>query len=43
MGVHVHCSGVRYSVIEASTNKDEPERLNYWSIAYQDEIDCAIS
>jgi hypothetical protein len=34
MGVHVHCSGVRYSVIEASTNKDKPERL---VIAYQDE------
>ena len=36
MGVHVHCSGVRYAVIQASTNKDRPERL---VIAYQDE-DC---
>jgi glutamate synthase domain-containing protein 1 len=32
MGVHVHCSGVRYAVIGASSNK--PERL---VIAYQDE------
>src|SRR6201981_1380264 len=36
MGVHVHCSDVRYAVIEASNNKDRPERL---VIAYQDE-DC---
>ncbi len=36
MGVHVHCSGVRYAVIQASSNKDRPERL---VIAYQDE-DC---
>jgi hypothetical protein len=34
MGVHVHCSGVRYAVIAASSNKDKPERL---VIAYQDE------
>jgi hypothetical protein len=36
MGVQVHCLGVRYAVIEASSNKDRPERL---VIAYQDE-DC---
>jgi len=36
MGVHVHCSSVRYAVIRASSNKDRPERL---VIAYQDE-DC---
>jgi hypothetical protein len=36
MGVHVHCSDVRYAVIQASNNKDRPERL---VIAYQDE-DC---
>lgn len=36
MGVHVHCLGVRYAVIRASSNKDRPERL---VIAYQDE-DC---
>jgi hypothetical protein len=36
MGVHVHCSDVRYAVIQASSNKDRPERL---VIAYQDE-DC---
>jgi hypothetical protein len=36
MGVYVHCSGVRYAVIRASSNKDRPERL---VIAYQDE-DC---
>jgi hypothetical protein len=36
MGVYVHCSGVRYAVIQASSNKDRPERL---VIAYQDE-DC---
>ena len=34
MGVHVHCSGVCYAVIQASSNKDRPERL---VIAYQDE------
>jgi hypothetical protein len=34
MGVHVHCSGVRYAVIQASSNKDKPGRL---VIAYQDE------
>jgi hypothetical protein len=34
MGVHVHCSGVRYAVIEASSNKDRPEQL---VIAYLDE------
>ena len=34
IGVHVHCSGVRYAVIEASSNKDRPERL---VIAYHDE------
>jgi len=34
MGVDVHCSGVRYAVIQASSNKDRPERL---VIAYQDE------
>jgi hypothetical protein len=36
MGVHVHCPDVRYAVIQASNNKDKPERL---VIAYQDE-DC---
>ena len=36
MGVHVHCSDVRYAVIQACNNKDRPERL---VIAYQDE-DC---
>jgi hypothetical protein len=36
MRVHVHCSDVRYAVIQASNNKDRPERL---VIAYQDE-DC---
>jgi hypothetical protein len=36
MGVHVHCSDVRYAIIQASNNKDRPERL---VIAYQDE-DC---
>ena len=36
MGVHVHCSGVRYAVIQVSSNKDRSERL---VIAYQDE-DC---
>jgi hypothetical protein len=36
MGVHVHCSGVRCAVIQASSNKDRTERL---VIAYQDE-DC---
>jgi hypothetical protein len=34
MGVLVHCSGVRYAVIQASSNKDRPERL---VIAYHDE------
>ena len=34
MGVDVHCSGVRYAVIQACSNKDRPERL---VIAYQDE------
>ena len=34
MGVRVHCSGVRYAVIQASSNKDRPERL---VIAYHDE------
>jgi len=32
MGVHVPCSGVRYAVIQTSSNKDRPERL---VIAYQ--------
>jgi hypothetical protein len=36
MGVDVHCSDVRYAVVQASSNKDGPERL---VIAYQDE-DC---
>jgi len=36
MGVLVHSSGVRYAVIQASSNKDRPERF---VIAYQDE-DC---
>jgi len=34
MGVHVRCLGVRYAVIQTSTNKDRAERL---VIAYQDE------
>src|SRR5258708_39870823 len=34
MGVHVHCSGVRYAVIQASSKKNRPERL---VIAYHDE------
>jgi hypothetical protein len=34
MGVHVQCSGGRYAVVQASSNKDKPERL---VIAYQDE------
>jgi hypothetical protein len=34
MGVRVHCSGVRYAVIQASTKKDRPQRL---VIAYHDE------
>jgi len=34
MGVHVRCLGVRYAVIQTSSNKDRPERL---VIAYQDE------
>jgi len=34
MGVHVQCSGLRYAVVQASSNKDGPERL---VIAYQDE------
>ena len=36
LGIHVHYSGVRYAVIQASSVKDRPERL---VIAYQDE-DC---
>jgi hypothetical protein len=36
MEVHVHCPDMRYAVIQASNNKDRPERL---VIAYQDE-DC---
>jgi hypothetical protein len=36
MGVHVHCSNVRYAVIQASSNDGRPERL---VIAYRDE-DC---
>jgi hypothetical protein len=36
MGVLVHCSGMCYAVIQASSKKDRPERL---VIAYQDE-DC---
>ena len=36
VGVQVHCSDVRYAVIQASSDKDRPERL---VIAYQDE-DC---
>ena len=34
MGGVVHCSTVRYAVIQASSKKDRPERL---VIAYQDE------
>ena len=34
VGVLVHCSGVRYALIQASSNKDKPGRL---VIAYQDE------
>ena len=34
MGAVVHCATVRYAVIQASGNKDRPERL---VIAYQDE------
>ncbi len=34
MGVHVHYTGVRYAVIQASSKKDRPERL---AIAYQGE------
>jgi hypothetical protein len=34
MGAVVHCSTVRYAVIQASSNNDRPERL---VIAYQDE------
>jgi hypothetical protein len=33
MGAHIHRSGVRHSVIQASSNKDRPERL---VAAYQD-------
>ena len=36
MRFHINCSGVRYAVIEASRNKEKPERL---VLAYQDE-DC---
>lgn len=35
MEVQVRYSGVRYAVIQASSNKDRPERL---VIAYQDEV-----
>jgi len=34
MGVDVNCYGVRYAIIQASSNKDRPERL---VIAYKDE------
>ena len=34
MGVMVHCSSVRYAVIQASSKKDRPERL---VIAYRDQ------
>src|SRR5262244_2254729 len=34
MGEVVHCSNLRYAVIQASSKKDRPERL---VIAYQDE------
>jgi hypothetical protein len=34
MGAVVHCSTVRYAVIQASSNNERPERL---VIAYQDE------
>lgn len=34
MGVDLHCSGVRYAVVQASSNKDRPKGL---VIAYQDE------
>jgi|SRR5579864_99802 len=33
MEAHIHCSGVRHSVIQASSNKDRPEGL---VAAYQD-------
>jgi len=36
MRFHVNCSGVRYAVIQASSNKEKPDRF---VIAYQDE-DC---
>jgi len=36
MEAHIHCPGGRHAVIQASSNKDRPERL---VIAYQDE-DC---
>jgi len=36
MAFHVNCTGVRYAVIQASSNKEKPERL---VIAYEDE-DC---
>ena len=35
MGVHVHCSNVRYAVIEVSSKQERPERL---VIAYEDDI-----
>jgi hypothetical protein len=34
MGIHIHCSDVRYAVIQASSKKERPERL---VIAYHDE------
>jgi hypothetical protein len=34
MGGLVHCSTVRYAIIQASSKKDDPERL---VIAYPDE------
>jgi hypothetical protein len=34
MGIDVNCSGVRYAIIQASSNKDRPERL---AIAYEHE------
>jgi len=34
MGALVQCSTVRYAIIQASSNKDDPERL---VIAYPDE------
>ena len=34
MGVLVHCSTLRYAVIQASSNKDRPERV---VVSYRDE------